>query len=83
MARCYGGPFKGLIVYDHDHDEHLVARLEERVTVVQRSIAELRDALRDYVRMERYLRVEVAVFGIIGVVMSALLIYALNKIVHP
>jgi hypothetical protein len=65
-----------------DHDEHLVARLEERIAAMQRTIEAQQHALHEYVRLERYMRVEVAVFGIIGVVMSALLLFALNKMLH-
>jgi hypothetical protein len=61
-------------------DEHLVARLEERITSMQRTIDAQREALREYVRMERYLRVEVAVFGVIGVLMTALLLWAFNRL---
>ena len=66
-----------------EQDEHLVARLEERIASMQQSITALRDALHEYVRLERYLRVEIAVFGLIGTVMGALIIYVFNKmLVH-
>jgi hypothetical protein len=65
----------------NEHDEHLVARLEERVNYLQEQLNIARNALHEYVRLERYLRVEIAVFGIIGVVMSALLLMAFNKLI--
>jgi hypothetical protein len=69
-------------VTNNNDDDHIVARLDERVSSLQHAISEMRDALHEYVRMERYLRVEIAVFGVIGIVMTAILVYVLNRVLH-
>ena len=74
---------------NNDHSLYAaLARLEERLSHVQlaqsaqsASFANWLEQIdKRYVRMERYLRVEVAVFGLIGVVMTALLSWAMVRI---
>lgn len=62
-------------------DERLKAlqRGQERQdAVLQEFISEVRS---NYVRLERYIRVEIAVFGLIGIVLTTLLGFAIMKLV--
>jgi hypothetical protein len=67
----------------YDRQVHaLLARLDERVHALQNDHSELRGELKSgYVRLERYIRVEIAVFGLIGIVLTALIGYAMIKII--
>lgn len=60
----------------------MLARLDERMRFLQDDMTQLVGDLRNnYVRLERYIRVELAVFGLIGLVLTGLIGYAMVKIV--
>lgn len=73
---------------DHQHEEHaqsgFLARIDERVYHLRRSLDDLREEMRkefeQFVRMSRFRPVEVVVWGLVTLILTAVLSALLAKV---
>ena len=66
-----------------DENEHsMLARLDERMTAMQKDVQALTAKFTEYVRLERYRTTELLVFGVVGLILSGVFAAILAGVVH-